>query len=260
MPPTLEPHAEESKKNLAPLTIGTIGAIVAIITPAAYLLGLRYYQGYMSAFGVESNGFPISAPDIYVFSYQAIGHLLLTIGELASNFLTTLFNPPVIYLAIGAAVVLISFIYWLLKSTRHGFHPRIQWILCKVKVVVSWLHWKNNDFTKSIGIVGLASYGVIAFATAAMAIAILWWLLPMSAYSKGHDTAQERIKLYLENGCHADKNSKWNNCFSVVDDKGNVIHEGLLIAVNDKEIAIFKKDGSYVFTRKDDSLLRRKRH
>jgi hypothetical protein len=125
---------------------------------------------------------------------------------------------------------------------------------------VSWLHWKNNDFTKSVGIVGVASYSIILIATSAMAIALFWWLLPLGAYSKGHDVAHERIKLYLEKGCYTDAKTKWDTCFLVLDEKGNVLHEGLLIAVNDKEIAIFKKNGSYVFARKEGFLLRRNLH
>jgi hypothetical protein len=250
-------ETEKPKNRHTPLAIGTLAAI---LTPGAYLLGLSYYQGYMSAFGVESDGFPISAPDVYVFSYQTIGYFLLTVGEISVKALNELFKPPVVFWAVGILMGLVSGIYWLLRSTRVGFHPRIQRALTKVKAVASWFHWRNNDFTKSMGIVGVASYGVFLIVTSAAAIALFWWLLPLGAYSKGHDVAYERIRLYLEKGCHADAKTKWDTCFLMIDDKGDAIHEGLLIAVNDKEIAIFKKDGSYVFARQEGSLLRRKLH
>ena len=141
-----------------------------------------------------------------------------------------------------------------------GPHARIQQVLSKVKAVASWLHWKNNDFTKSVGIVGVASYSVVLLGTSAAAIALFWWLLPLGAHSKGQTVAQERIGKFLEKGCHAEPKTKWNTCFVVLDDKGVVIHEGLLIAMNDKEMAFFKKDGSYVFPRKEGTVLRRKLH
>jgi len=260
MSSTPQPHPEEPKNKRASLTIGTIAAFIAIITPAAYLLGFSFRNGYISAFGVTDEAFPISTSDIYVFSYHAVGHILLAIGELASSFLTTLFKTQVICWTLVAVAFLTYCIYMLLRFTRSGSHPRIQWILSKVKVIVSRLHWKNNDFTKALGIVGLTSYGVIALATTAVSIALFWWIISMSARSKGTDLAQERIKIYLDNGCQVDAKTKWDSCVLVTDNKGNIIHEGLLIAVNDKNIAIFKKDGSYIFTRSDDFLLRRVRH
>lgn len=257
MPPDTQAKETEPKSSRVSLAIA---AIAAVLTPGAYLLGLSYYQGYLSAFGVESDGFPISAPDVYVFSYQTVGYFLLALGELSVKAINKVFSPPIIYWASAILIVLVGAIYFLMKLARNGPHPRIQRTLVKIKAAISWFHWKNNDFTKSVGIVGVASYSAILLVTSAAAIALFWWLLPLSAYSKGHSVAQERIKLFMDKGCHEEPKTKWNTCFVVLDDKGGVAHEGLLIAINDKEVAFFKKDGSYVFPRKDDAVLRRRFH
>lgn len=255
LPPELTPPPKRSL-----VTPSFIGALIAILTPGAYLLGLSFYDGYMRAFGVESDGFPISTPNVYVFSYHTIGYFLLSLGETAGKALNHLVEPPTVYWMGSIIFICITLIYWLLKVVKVGLHPKAKNILDRIKQVTAWLHWKNNDFTKSVGIVGVASYGVIVIAGSAMSIALFWWLLPMSAYSKGNELALNRIKQFREKGCQADPKSQWDTCFFVLDGKGQLIHEGLLIAVNEKEIAIFKKDGSYVFARQDDFVLRRKLH
>jgi hypothetical protein len=254
--PTTDP-TEKKKTGVAAIIVA---ATAAILTPGAYLLGYEFYEGYMNAFGVETDGFPVSAPNVYVFSYQTVGYFLLSIGDVAIKTLNMLLSPPTVYWVSGVLCLCIGGIYWLLKTARKDPHPQLRTLFEKIKGVVSWLHWKNNDFTKSIGIVGVASYTLLILATASMSVALFWWLLPLSAYAKGKEVATERIKLFHDKGCHADEKSKWDNCFSVVDAKGNQLHEGLLIAMNDNVVAIFKKDGSYVFKRQDGFVLRRKLH
>jgi hypothetical protein len=237
-----------------------IGIFAVILPPGAYLLGLSFYQGYMNAFGVEADGFPISAPDVYVFSYHTVGYFLLSIGKAAVDGLNWIFTPPILYWAVAIFLLSVGSIYWLLKTAKQTNRPREQKLLGNIKKIISLLHWKNNDFTKSVGIVGVASYVLVLLAFGAMAVALFWWLFPLSAQSKGHEIASDRIKIFLEKGCRAEEKSKWDSCFVVIDDKGTVIHEGLLIAMSDKEIAIFKKDGSYVFSRQENFLLRRTLH
>lgn len=251
---------EQAKKNNTGVAVYVVAAIAGIITPGAYLLGYAYYEGYMNAFGVETDGFPVSAPNVYVFSYQTVGYFLLSIGVAAAKLLDNLLKPPTVYWVLGVLCLFIGGIYWLLKAVRKEPHPQLRHILNKINLIVSWLHWKNNDFTKSIGIVGVASYTFSVVLTAAAAIALFWWLLPLSANAKGKEVANDRIGVFREKGCHADEKSKWDNCFLVFDEKGNQLHEGLLIAMNDNVVAIFKKDGSYVFKRQDGFVLRRKLH
>lgn len=256
---TTSAPAELTPKN----TKGTsffVGSLAVILPPGAYLLGLSFYQGYMNAFGVEADGFPISAPDVYVFSYHTVGYFLLSIGKAAADGLGWVFKPPILYWAAAFFSLSVGGIYWLIKAAKRTDRPRERIFFNRIKQLISLLHWKNNDFTRSVGIAGAASYVIILFAYGAMAVALFWWFFPLSAQSKGHEVASARIKTFLEKGCHADDKSKWDNCFLVIDGKGAVVHEGLLIAMSDKEIAVFKKDGSYVFSRQDNFLLRRKLH
>ncbi|MBV5295092.1 MAG: hypothetical protein JZU58_22370 [Curvibacter lanceolatus] len=253
----IAPKSTEKKKGFMPFFVA---AIAGILAPGAYLLGYSYYEGYMNAFGVETDGFPVSAPNVYVLSYQTVGYFLLSIGEVVVKALDGLLVAPIIYWAFGALGLSVGGIFWLLKAIRKEPHPLVQRFFEQVKRIISWLHWENNDFTKSIGIVGVASYSLVLLASVLISIALFWWLLPLSAYAKGKEVAANRIELFREKGCHPDPKSKWDNCFFIVDETGRQVHEGLLIAMNDSFVAILKKDGSYLLKRKDGYLLRRQLH
>ncbi len=256
-PSSSQSKAVKRKKSHIQLTIG---AIVAILTPGAYLLGYRFHQGYLSAFGVASDIFPVSTPDVYINFYRTAGYFFLAWKELVSQTLHWLVTPPVGYWALGAISALVFCIYVYLKSDKGELHPHIQRIVDIAKAEFRKLHWKSDDFTRSIWIVGLTSFALIFFAFCVILFAVTWWLVPLNAYTNGQNVASERIKLYIEKGCHADVGAQWDTCYQVLDERGNVIHEGLLIAANDKDIAIFKRDGSYVFARQEGWLLRRKLH
>ena len=230
----------------------------ALIAPAAYLLGSAFYQGYMEAAGVEPDDFPISIQDTYVRAYQAVGYFLLSIGKIVAGALERLIHPPVVYWVAAILCLVIGGIYWLLKVFKKESHPLLKKLIDKIGIIASRLHWQNNDLTKATGIVGGILYMLLVIAFVLMIAAALWWLLFVGGYLKGKDVAAEQIKSFIEKGCHEDEKTKWNNCISVLDEKGNEMHEGLLIAMNGKDIAILKKDGSYLFSRQKGFLIRKK--
>mgnify|MGYP007011825253 CR=1 FL=1 len=103
--PDTQTKPEESKSTRISLVVA---AVAAVLTPGAYLLGLSYYQGYLSAFGVESEGFPISTPDVYVFSYQTVGYFLLMLGEVSVKALEKVLSPPLVYWVSATLILLMG--------------------------------------------------------------------------------------------------------------------------------------------------------
>lgn len=231
--------------------------LLAVVTPAAYMVGDSYHQGYLNAFGINSDNFPIAAVDVYVLSYHTVGLFLISFGGFSAKLLEMVSSPPGLYLALLGFSSIVAGIYWLIKLSKNRKIAVDS--LGRIKAVVSWMHWKNNDFTKSVGIVGFASYGIFLIIYVVIASTLLWWLLPLSAFNKGEEMAKEKIKAYEEGGCVYNKKSGWNNCFSVIDSSGKIIHEGVLIGVNEKEIAIYKEGTSLVFHKNNDYVLRRNR-
>ena len=95
IPVTPDTQTRPEKSKSARLSL-LVAAIATVLTPGAYLLGLSYYQGYLAAFGIGHEVFPISAPDVYVFSYQTVGYFLLMLGEGSAKSIERIFSPPVL--------------------------------------------------------------------------------------------------------------------------------------------------------------------
>ena len=92
-----------------------------------------------------------------------------------------------------------------------------------------------------------------------------WWSPSRVAYLAGQNIAEEKIGKFTKNGCFSDPKIKINSvaidtCSVIQDKNGKILHEGLLVAINDKDIALFKKDGSYIFPRQKDWVIQRKLH
>jgi len=241
------------KRNLTPLILG---AILALFPAAAYLIGISFYQGNLSAFGVSDSQFPISTQYVYLQAYYAIGDLLLTLVTKLVSFVRES-QPCYLF---SAFLIIIAVNYFLLWTSQKRIFFRCFEYLSKINLTFPWTHWINNNLTKSLGIIVAAIYIIAVFIYLFLLIAIVWWLFCLPFYSAGKDKASARIKTFQEKGCQADPKTKWDTCYVVVDDKGNTLHEGLLLKMNDNEIAMFKKDGTYTFARQKDWLIRRKLH
>jgi hypothetical protein len=66
----------------------------------------------------------------------------------------------------------------------------------------------------------------------------------------------------MKNGCKKEKDREVNTCTTVIvkDKDGNeeILHEGLLVDIDAKMIALFKKNGTHIFSRKENFILQRK--
>lgn len=242
-----------NENNKTANILNFIIAFLGVLTPGAYLIGLSFYQGAISAYGVDPATFPSSAPDVYVTAYYAIGHFLLAISEIVAKLLNKIFISPVIYYMIAATFALILITYLALKHYEKVKSSKF-WLL--VSSVVRYLHWKNNNFTRSIGIVGIASYGLMTSLFVLIMIAIFWWAAPYAAYNNAQKIEKEKIDLFLENGCHENEISNWNNCVTILNRDNIVMSSGIFIAANTEGIAIFKADGSYFYNLKDEYIIK----
>lgn len=253
-----EEKSEQSSRIMK--VLGSVAALLGFLAPAAYLFGLSYHQGRLEAFGIEPDSFPLAAPDIYVLSYQTAGKFLLAIGVAAISLVKELLSPPLSYWIlpgiIGCAGCL-SVGVKLGKLPVSSLSP--QWTIT-IKRWLLWLHWKTNVFTAFFLVVSIVAYGAFSVIYLVGAISFFWWAPSFGPYYKGREEAKERISVYLASGCQADSKTRWDSCITIQDEKGKVIHEGLLIAINDKEVALFKKEGSYIFKRQDVPVISRRQH
>ncbi|RWX48454.1 hypothetical protein VT99_10933 [Candidatus Electrothrix marina] len=246
-------EGNSGKKNRNPLMFGVILALLPAVT---YLIGISFYQGYQAAFGISNSELPASTQYVYLCAYHAIGDLLLKNSKNLIEFITEL---PKYYLS-AVILIIIGVSYFLLWLKKKDISPCCSNHLPKIEKILSWLHWKNNKLTKSVGIVVIATYLIAIFFYISLSLAIFWWLFYLPSYLAGQERAATLIKSFTEEGCHAHSKTRWDTCHIVIDKKGNTIHEGLLLKINDKEIVMFKKDGTYTFPRQNDWLIQRTLH
>jgi len=250
-------------KNKLLLPKFLIPILLAILAPATYLVGISFYQGTMDAYGIDSSIFPLATTDVYINSYQTVGYLLLDLATIIAKFLHLMADPLMDLYLVLIMVGVSIFLYFLVKfikrskSISRPKNTRLTRILYRIRMKLSALHWENNDLSKSIALVSVTTYLIVVMLLVTVYIAVLWWAIPIIAVSEGREVANKRIAEFQKTGCTVDKKTKWNDCFVLSDGKGNVLHEGLLIAKNDKEIAIFKKDGSYILRLPDEYSLHR---
>ena len=151
-------------------------------------------------------------------------------------------------------------ISWFYK--RRGRFSSIKFI---EKCIAFLANWRNNELAKSTGVIWIVFSFLSLLFYCLLFMFIFCWSPSRVAYSAAQKIAQEKITKFTNNGCSPDQKTgtelvKIDTCSVIQDKDGNVLHEGLLVAINDKDIAMFKKDGSYIFTRQNDWLIRRKLH
>lgn len=251
------PDKNENKEKKSNAKKYLITAAIALSTPAAYLTGLGYHQGLLSAYGISSDAFPLATTDIYVHTYFAIGYIILAAGQVSSKILNWCFSTPGIYWITGTIILLISITYSALKLSsklkNNSSNKKI-----KTKKIFNYLNPKNNKFTQACALIFISSYAIYIVPVIVSVCAVAWWILPVTAYQTGYDMEIEKVNSFRKFGCTKDNKTIWNKCFTVQDEKGNIIHEGILVALSNKEIAILEKTGSYIFTKKDSYTIKRK--
>lgn len=235
---------DKTVKSIGRASIFTI--LLGILVPGAYLIGVCYYDGTLRAYGLDYESFPISGPDVYVIAYTAFGHFLLGIGLLIASLFETIFRPPGVYWALGIFLLLLFLVYQILIYSKNKKPLRKRKLYNILARVTSYLHWKNNSFTKALAIVVVPSYGAITALYLVVIICLFWWLIPLAAGKKAQQLENEKIADFQAHGCYVKEKQPWNNCFSLLDEKGQELVSGLLVAITQDRIAFFVKDGPVV--------------
>ncbi|MES2579244.1 MAG: hypothetical protein V4552_01760 [Pseudomonadota bacterium] len=223
---------------------------LGLITPFAYLMGLFYYQAYINSYGVSIDNFPLSIPDTYVYAYIAVGGVIND----AIQWLIGLMKNEWLYLGF---ITFVLFVYGLVKLVKNKDQSLLQKLHSRVKSTINRFHYKNSDLSKSIYVVGVPTYYLAIAIYIFCVIFVFWWGILIVAKDQGEKISKSRIAEFKTQGCIFDKKTHWNNCVLVLDESGEVIHQGLLVAQNKEQIAIFKKDGSYLIKLKDDHIVRK---
>ena len=235
------------------ISLTNIGTFLATVTPISYLSGLSYYQGCLSAVGVEADTFPLSTQYIYINAYFALTNILFNCLSFIISLLKGLNHHSLFILFCTIAIA--STVHWCSKLDAE--HPVTRWGRHLFALVA---HYRNHESAKPLLVIlsTLSSFYFLLYFLAAVTFCL--WMPSYAAYSAGQKSMRKRIQYYTEHGCIADRRTQVNNCTVIKDEHGEIIYKGLLVASNDRHIAIFDQEGSHVFTRKEGFLLERTLH
>lgn len=230
-----------------------LGAIlITLILPYLYLLGLAYYQGYMDAFGVSSDIFPLSTADVYVKAFLAISLVITENIRALTQFLTSDWE------FILESVLLLSGVLYLII-----YFSKVQCIAKYIGLIETSNKETQNAKgfeslpTLVLNIADLFFKGVLVLS---LSMIVLWSGVRM-AVKTGEGIALDSINKYTKNGCQPkDSKSKWSDCVKLVNDSELTLQEGLFVAKNPEEIALFRKEGSFVFRLRDDVVIMKLRN
>ncbi|MES9902459.1 MAG: hypothetical protein ABW168_07225 [Sedimenticola sp.] len=237
---------KQNKSNFSIKNIPLIIAAIGLLAPAGYIIGVSYYQGVLTAYGVSPDSFPITAHDVYVAAYYAIGLLLLEITRIIGYVFKLVITPPGVYWLVAGLLALILFVYMLIKRLSLPRSTKSECILKVVRKLLAYLHWDNNAFSKAVGVTSLLSYGVFTILSVLMMLAILWFFIPMAAHYEGRDVTRKTIDIYLEKGCVVKENEIWSNCKTLLSKDNKAIYTGILVAHSSDYLAFFTEKGSFV--------------
>ena len=88
-------------------------------------------------------------------------------------------------------------------------------------------------------------------------VSTLWLSVFWLGRSRGKEYGEFTINQFKTRGCFkGDYNI--NTCFKIIDENGNTLHEGLLLSIDEENIAIFTKEGLFLLPRKENFMLQRK--
>jgi hypothetical protein len=240
----------DRQQNKITNTLQLLLITLGLITAYAYLIGLYFYQAYMSSYGVSIDNFPLSIADTYAHAYIAVG------GAFNDAILWLIAIVKSIWLYL-IPIIFVLYVYALVKLVKSKDRPLVQKLQSIIDSIINCLHYKNSDLSKSIYIVGLPTYYLAKAIYIFCGIFVFWWGILIIAKDQGEKISQSRIAEFKTQGCFFDKSTHWSNCVLVLGAAGEVLHQGLLVAQNNDQIAIFKKDGSYLIKLKDDQIVRK---
>jgi len=248
--------SEEAKRQRKISKVNLALAVIGLVAPAGYLVGLSYYQAVLSSYGVSSDSFPLQTQDAYVMAYYAIFHLLLVVTKFVSAIFEILFIEHLVWTLVGLTT-LVTIFYLILRPKLEDTKNNTK-IKKVFKSIFEYLHWDNNTLTRAITVVGVIFYWLMSVLLIVSALSAFWIALPLASYHKGKDIALEDIKTFRENGCEKKDQEIWTNCKSLVSNDGQILYEGILVAHNQGYVAFLTKDGTFVSKMPKDSFIRNK--
>lgn len=209
-------------------------SIIALLIPAFYLFGFRFYEGILNVYGINIYSMELDTTEIYIYAYYAISYVIAEYLNGFSNIIIwiTIFFIVSFLISKGSLIIKILLVEkYPIFNRENSIHPITE-------SVIRYFTY-TSFFLITLGFLG-----------------ILWISIPTWGYEKGKISQSKEIKKYHLYGCHTDE-SNWSSCIQILDENNTKIYEGLLVANKGDKVIIYDKNGSQIFRLKENQILYR---
>lgn len=229
----MEKKEKKSDKKMDVLKI--VISAITIATPLIYLVGLNFYVGILSGYGVSNSLFPFSFEENLTGAYYFLTVVMFDVDH-QWRFLLIVIRIVVITIFVGLGLLFIEL-----------FFKKV-YVFAKSRFKVD-RYDRNKDFERlkedkvfDARIINLTS------------LVMLIVILPASANIIGKDFSVKAIKEFNVDKCAFRKEiAGWGKCVTIVDNEDNsTVAKGLLIAASEKRIVIYSDNKSRVLSYSDD--------
>lgn len=217
--------------------------IIGLTAPLGYLIGVGYHHGFLAAYHISPDAFPISVQDTYLNAYIFIELLFIDAKNIVESIFISLRENllgSLVYL-----VVLFLVIFTLMKL------PTIKKWLIAIKVIkglreiITFEKVKESDTASATFLTMLISYIIVLVLAVLGGLYVLWAVVFFVPYKIAEDSSIETRDTFIEKGCFYE-NKTFSNCKSLEKDDGTEIIKGLLVIQNKTHVAFFTKEGSSI--------------
>ena len=220
------------KTNHAKDWLFILANMIALLTPAAYIIGMFFNAGGMAAYGLRQTEFPLDTAGVFE---SAFVYLWLSVGTPLLHFFASVINHPT-YL-IAAIALFFLMVMAMIKYVKNEDVLKIK-ARCIVDAILTLLHVKDTDIPRATEGTWWISAVIGRWAYLAMVVTFLWVGIPAFAYEKGNELNTAALAGYQSNGCSRDSLG-WSVCSTVRQhDNNEIIASGLLLAVNSERVAL----------------------
>jgi hypothetical protein len=233
----------EGKKTLSATKkiSGFLLAMIPLFGVIVPTIGFFYYFGHLSAFGLDTNAFPASLWDLWIYSFYASYELVL--WSLKFMFLFGLVTVGLIVACIYFPI-LSRFVITLDKK---GWIPKF--LKTEIKFPAA-----ENEFASCIScwLYTILKYLIATLMVLLLVFGVFYVLVKFGVL--GEAKGKESIAKYQTSGCAG---KTWSGCVSYTnpDNANDKSYSGLLVAASSSHIAIFDGGSVSVITRKPEYVL-----
>ena len=209
--------------------------MIALLTPAAYIIGVFFNAGGLAAYGLRQTEFPLDAAGVFEFAFV---YVWLTVGAPLLHFFDYIIQHPS-YL-IAAVAIIFLMIFLIIKYLNNEDYLKVK-ARRIVGALLTLLHVKDTDIPRTTEGTWLLSAYIGRWTYIAMVVTLLWVGIPALAYNKGKELNTTALSEYQSQGCTR-RSLSWSVCSTVRQHEDNeIIASGLLLAVNNERIALLSE-------------------